>query len=272
MIDTVKIQDVGTGLFGRQEQFWINHLLPKYQQYRPGHKFTYKAPETLIKQNGFIALEFGHWTTQNERFDFLAAADASFSDMKKITGFKSLGFKKMGVAFGARGKGGRAVAHFEPHSFMINLTRMYGLGSFAHEYGHAIDYFFGGFIHQDPASFSLSGGSSIATKDYNKYPAGTLRDLMGKVLNSIIWEKPGKHSESYEAFTKIGGDYWIQRTEMFARAFEQWIHNQLAKKSIKNIFLTKSKYEARSYLKPDDFKRVLPHMNKLIKAIAAKSK
>ena len=96
---------------------------------------------------------------------------------------------------------------------------------------------------------------------------------MNKVLTAIIWEKPnGKHSASYEQFAKIGGEYWIQRNEIFARAFEQWTHNQLSQKGIKNIFLTKSKYEARAYLKPDDFLRVLPHINKLIKSFAEKSK
>lgn len=267
-----KIQDVNTGLNGRQEQFWKHNMSPKYENFRPGFNFKFKAPEELIKEHGFNALEFGHWTTQNERFDFLAAADASFSDMKKITGLKTLGFNKFGIAFGARGKGGSALAHFEPWSYMINLTRMKGLGSFAHEYGHALDYFYGGHIHQDPASFALSGGQSTATRQIDKFPAGTLRDLMNKVLMAIIWESPGKKSASYEQFAKIGGSYWIERTEMFARAFEQWTHHQLAQKAIKNIFLTKSKYITRAYLKPADFHRVLPHMNKLVKLLATKSK
>lgn len=267
-----KIQDVGTELDGRQEQYWNSHLKPKYERYRPGFKFKFKTPQQLVKENGFLAFEFGHWTTQNERFDFLAAADASFSDMKKITGIKNLGLNKMGVAFGARGKGGSAIAHFEPWSYMINLTKNKGLGSFAHEYGHALDYFFGTYIDQDPASCALSSGISTARKSLDKYPGGTLRELMNKVLTAIIWEKPGTLSESYQNFRKIGGTYWIERTEMFARAFEQWCHHVLAKKKINNVFLTKFKYEGRRYLKPADFNRVLPHMNKLIKAIAVKSK
>ena len=272
MSRSYKIQDVGVDLDGRQEKYWDRNLRPKYERYRPGFKFKFKEPKQIIKENGFIALEFGHWTNQNERFDFLAAADASFNDMRKVTGIKLLGMGKIGVAFGARGKGGSALAHFEPWSFMINLTKTKGMGSFAHEYGHALDYFFGGFIHQDPSSFSLSGGDSAAKKKLNKFPAGTLRDLMDKVLTAIIFEKPGALSKSYEQFTKVGGVYWIQRNEMFARAFEQWVHHQLAKKKVSNIFLTKSKYAARAYLSPADFKRVLPHMNKLIKAMAAKTK
>ena len=267
-----KIQDVGTDLDGRQEQYWDKKLRPKYERWRPGFRFKFKDPKQIIKEHGFIALEFGHWTDQNERFDFLAAADASFADMKKVTGLKSLGMKKIGLAYGARGKGGSAAAHFEPHSFMINLTKTKGMGSFAHEYGHALDYFFGGFIDQDPASFSLSGGDRTARQLTDKFPAGTLRYLMNKVITAIIFEKPGKLSSSYEAFLKAGSDYWYQRNEMFARAFEQWVHHQLSKKKIHNAMLTKTKYTARVYLTTKDFKRVLPHMNKLIRAMAAKTK
>jgi hypothetical protein len=266
-----KIQDVGKGLAGRQEEYWKYNLLPKYQNYRPGFKFSYKNPEDLIKENKFVALEFGHWTTQNERYDFLAAADASFSDMKKITGIKYLGCNKIGVAFGARGKGGSAMAHFEPGSFMINLTRNKGLGSFAHEYGHALDYFFGGYIEQDRDSFALSGGRTTAkTRDQKWYP-GSLHDLMDRVIYNVIWETHNKPSKSFSNFPS--GEYWFRRNEIFARTFEQWVLYQLAQKGIKNVFLTDYKYEdKKAYLTGEDFKRVLPHMNKLIKAIAIKSR
>lgn len=267
-----KIQDYGTGLNGRQEQYWMKNLLPRYQRFRPGFRFKFKTPEQLAKEFNFKAFEFGRWTNQNERFDFLAAADVSFSDMSRATGIKKIGLSKIGVAYGARGKGGSAMAHFEPWSFMINLTKDKGFGTFAHEYGHALDYFFGGYVEQLRSSFALSDGVSTARTKKNTYPAGSLRYLMANVLNQIIWEKPGKHSESYLEFRKIGGDYWYRRTEMFARVFEQWVHHQLGKKKVVNIFLTKQKYTARAYLKPKDFKRVLPHMNKLIKAMAAETR
>ena len=270
MIESYKIQDVGTALDGRQENYWDGHLKPKYEKYRPGFTFKFKSPEKTIGEHDFRALEFGHWSTQNERFDFLAAADVSFFDMQKVTKIKKLGFKKIGVAFGARGKGGAALAHFEPTTFMINLTRNKGLGAFAHEYGHAIDYLYGGYIDQIPGCFSLSGGQSLATRPQD-HTQGTARYYMDLVLQSIIWD--GKmQSDSYEAFKKIGGTYWIERTELFARAFEQWVHFQLAKKGIQNIFLTNSKYTNNAYLQPNDFKRVLPQMNKLISKLASLSK
>lgn len=269
---TMKIQDYGTNLSGRQEQYWQKKLRPKYERYRPGFRFKFKTPAQIAKENNIPAFEFGRWTTQNDRFDFLAAADVSFSDMARVTGIKPVGLGKIGIAYGARGKGGSALAHFEPGSFMINLTKTRGMGSYAHEYGHALDYLFGGMVELDPASFSLSGGDSLRTRQLDRFHPRSLRGLMDAVLNAVIWEKPGKLSASYEAFRGIGGKYWIQRTELFARAFEQWVHHQLAQKKIANSFLTKPKYQNSAYLTPKDFRRVLPHMNKLIRAMAAKSK
>lgn len=49
---------------------------------------------------------------------------------------------KLAIAFGARGKG-RALAHYEPARVVINLTKMKGAGSLAHEWGHAFDDFLG---------------------------------------------------------------------------------------------------------------------------------
>ena len=45
---------------------------------------------------------------------------------------------RLSIAFGARGSG-NALAHYEPLREVINLTKMKGAGSLAHEWGHALD-------------------------------------------------------------------------------------------------------------------------------------
>lgn len=45
---------------------------------------------------------------------------------------------RLSIAFGARGSG-NALAHYEPMREVINLTKMRGAGSLAHEWGHAFD-------------------------------------------------------------------------------------------------------------------------------------
>jgi hypothetical protein len=271
----VKVQDVGSApLRGRQEEYWNYRINPKYQKYRPGYKFIYKPEAEILKASNLKALEFGHYTTQYERFDFLACSDVSFSDIKKVTGFKDIGFGTIGLAYGARGMGGFAVAHFEPSSFMINLTRKSGFGAFAHEYGHAIDYFFGGYIDQIPGCFSLSGGHSISTKKLNQSIPDSLRFLMDNVMEAVIWKNAKEHTDMYNYLkrTKDPGGYWFRRTELFARAFEKYVHYKLNKKGIKNEFLLHTKYESGNYLSSNDFIKVLPRMERLIKKMALNSR
>lgn len=44
----------------------------------------------------------------------------------------------LAIAFGARGSG-NAAAHYEPLRKVINLTKMHGAGSLAHEWWHGLD-------------------------------------------------------------------------------------------------------------------------------------
>lgn len=276
----VKIIDVGAApLDGRQEQFWQKNIVPKFERLRPGLILKYTPQETILKKYNFKAFEYGHYTTQNERFDFLAAAQASFTDLQKVTGFKSLGFDLLGVAFGARGMGGNAAAHFEPGSYMINLTRKNGYNSFAHEYGHAIDYAFGHYAEPDMTSRSLSGGASVGARSLQFKPGETslysMRALMKMVLIRHMISPGGEMTESYKKLNEGSGgaEYWLRHTEIFARIFEQWVQYQLEKKGISNYFLTKHKYPGRfPYMTEKDFKIVLPYMNRLIKKMAERSK
>lgn len=280
-MQVVKITDVGAApLNGRQEQYWNVNIIPKYERLRPGLILKYTPQETILKKFHFKAFEYGNYTTQNERFDFLAAAQASFLDLQKVTGFKSLGFDLLGVAFGARGMGGNAAAHFEPGSYMINLTRKNGYTSFAHEYGHAIDYAFGHYAEPDMTSRSLSGGASVGARSLqlkaSESSLYSMRALMKMILiHQMINPDKGELTESYKKLNEGAGgaEYWLRHTEIFARIFEQWVHYKLEKKGISNYFLTKPKYGARfPYMVEKDFKKVLPFMDRLIKKMAERSK
>lgn len=90
---------------------------------------------------GFAGGEFGNWMNETDRqaslnygYDaFMDLADALNIDPQDI----SLG-GELSIAFGSRGSAG-AVAHYEPLRQVINLTKMHGAGSLAHEWGHALD-------------------------------------------------------------------------------------------------------------------------------------
>lgn len=111
------------------------------EDWREGRDVT---AEELLEKFGFRAIEYGEWLPQKERQEVINMAYDSFADLAQALNLRpkdvSLG-GELAVAFGARGTGGRgaALAHFEPGRFVMNMTRMKGAGSLAHEWFHAFD-------------------------------------------------------------------------------------------------------------------------------------
>ncbi|WP_415907007.1 LPD1 domain-containing protein [Oleiharenicola sp. Vm1] len=94
--------------------------------------------------------EFGLWVNQQERQEVLDRGYDAFRDLAEIYGWTpeslSLG-GKLAIAFGARGRGGWAAAHYEPGREVINLTKPSGEGCLAHEWAHALDHYLGNRAH-----------------------------------------------------------------------------------------------------------------------------
>lgn len=135
---SVYLKEHGKNIFRPQIQ--------KVTRENPNNNNAKKATgENILNDFGFRGGEFGNWVTNNERQEFLNYAQDAFNDLSDALGIdaKSLGQNgNMAIAFGARGKGlTGAVAHFEPQKKVINMTRLKGAGSLAHEYGHSIDNF-----------------------------------------------------------------------------------------------------------------------------------
>ena len=130
-------------------------------------------PEALIEVFGFRGINFGNWTKQSERQDFVNLAYDSLYDLSEILNLPpkamSLG-GKLGLAFGAQGRSS-AAGHFIPEYNEINLTRKAGAGSFAHEWWHALDYYFGdqkyGKDFSGVASLSLTEQGLLRKEIYN---------------------------------------------------------------------------------------------------------
>lgn len=106
------------------------------------------SAESLRSETECRAIEFGNWLPQDERQSVLNHAYDAFQDLAEATGLPYTATSLDGtlaMAFGARGSGGKgaALAHYEPARSVINLTRLSGAGSLAHEWGHALDNFLG---------------------------------------------------------------------------------------------------------------------------------
>jgi hypothetical protein len=194
----------------------------------------------------------------------------------------------LSVTFGARGTGG-ALAHYEPDGNIINITRYErgdsakivrflgtgGIHSFAHEYGHFLDYFGGGFVEHHPVYVALTGGSLTATRRLDV--SGEMRVTVENLMMGLIWsEYLKKHSSFYARLKDFVdkqpgfGDYFIQRNEMFARAFEVYINMELAEKGITNHFLSKPKYRKEVYPKPSELQPLIPLFRRFISLLRDK--
>ena len=270
-----KLTDIETGLGitgGRSERWWRGRLVrrsPGSTDYPLGDI----NPWAVINKYKLKGFEYGNWLSQNDRYDRLMATRDSLHDLSRVVGSANLGFDgTLGIAFGARGTGGGggAAAHFEPRLFMVNLTKQHGAGCLAHEYGHALDYFFGMYIDQNRLYSALSGGSSTARA--LKGNDGPLRRLMNAVLAAALNAPDGRQpSESYRRWQREYGaksDYWFRRTEVFARTFEQWVANRCHQLRIKNPFLCHAKYDGNAYLTAADYRRAAPHMDRLVAEMA----
>lgn len=95
---------------------------------------------------GFRGVEFGNWNNQEERQQLLNDAYDGLLDLAEVVGIPPRGISlngELALAFGARGHGlSGARAHYERDKAVINLTKMNGAGSLAHEWFHAMDHYF----------------------------------------------------------------------------------------------------------------------------------
>lgn len=128
----------------------------------------YRAGNEIVGQHymdtfGFRGGEFGNWMNQNDR---QASLNMGFEALKDLAFALKISDKDiayggvLAIAFGARGSG-NAAAHYEPLRKVINLTKMHGAGSLAHEWWHGLDDYLGtkmgvnGMLSENPRAYHL---------------------------------------------------------------------------------------------------------------------
>lgn len=290
---SVRLQDTSPGISkgSRIDNYWNEAGFKNfYKKFRPGNFdvpfISVDTLEKVVSKYHLSGIGFGHWVTQEDRFNYVAALIVSLHDLDKIMGFKqNVGLNgRTAIAFGARGQG-PAAAHYEPGTGIINITRYSkggtvkessfltggGVGALAHEYGHAIDYYFGMYYDRNIMIASLSGGGSVDRKFEQK--GGELRKAMDDVLNAIIWKDTARttYSKFYQKLldnVPVTKTYWYERTELFARTFEMYVQMKLAKLGIVNSFLTQKKYGGAVYPSEFDMLDIAPKITKLITIMA----
>lgn len=189
--------------------------------------FRMTEGNVLLSRYGLRGGEFGNYTTSKDRLGSINMAYDAFEDMYKAIGVSpkdiSLG-GNLAIAFGARGRG-NAMAHYEPTKNVINITKIRGAGSLAHEWGHAMDMFIGnhfgvhGFISNNTDGENVPESVKLLVKSFMENPDGSETAFYSA-------------SKSFDGkFKKSGNGYWASAHEMFARAFACYVKDKLNGKS-----------------------------------------
>ncbi|MGE1061180.1 LPD5 domain-containing protein [Megasphaera paucivorans] len=208
--------------------------------YRKGKDVT---PEIFGKAFGFRGVEFGNWVEGKRRQSDLNNAYDSLRDMANIIDVdpEALSLNgQLGLAFGARGIGGKhpAAAHYEPLHNVINLTKNEGAGSLAHEWLHALDYFFGTKRKKDEF-LSTASDVRLAAQGSKYYsPEGIRPEIVkkwGDIRKAIYNSGMVKRAEALDQYRSK--PYWSKPEELYARAFESYIVDKLKERGESDDYL-----------------------------------
>jgi hypothetical protein len=247
---------------------------------RGGRPVAGPDAELMAKDFAFKNVQFGNWVTDEDAAAHLEAAHGALFDLADVVGIApervSLG-GRLALAIGARGVGGpmAAAAHYEPGREIINLTKLAGGGSLAHEWGHAMDNILA--KHANPGATQgelyLSDGQVGRANPEVVQAYQRLMDTMTwadeetgqkahrlDALQSRYRDDPRSmsHDERVELrslagesrnwkrseFTDVSAglttsknSYWTRPHEMFARCFEAYVQDQLEDNARQSTYL-----------------------------------
>ncbi|KZE67939.1 hypothetical protein AWM68_17350 [Fictibacillus phosphorivorans] len=183
---------------------WERHL-PERPDRTGGAISTVEKPEDLLTFFHLRGAEFGHYMDDSKGMEHLLRSSEAMMDLAELLGLDYTSISLNGtlaMAYGARGRGGSALAHYEPLSKVINMTKEKGsLGVFAHEWFHGLDNHL----------YDLSHNSKNGKRGYASEPE-TLGQHVDSFLKLLFEElidliKEG-NSISYFENTNKPGERW----------------------------------------------------------------
>lgn len=146
----------------------------------------------VIEKLHFKSLTLGNYVKDDEAQEHIRHFVASIVDLCEVLNINLSINKKLAIAFGAFGRGGKAMATYYPTRQLINLTKRNGDGSVAHEWGHFFDHFLNGFSLSKPALLTESYYNLILEKfgqkrKYLTHPRKSMsQDYFVSELNYIL--------------------------------------------------------------------------------------
>ncbi|UFM64251.1 PLxRFG domain-containing protein [Paracoccus sp. MA] len=240
------------------------------------------TPEVFGETFGFRGVQFGNWVGGGRRQQDLNDAFDALMDLAGVLDIppRALSLNgTLGLAFGARGTGGvsPAAAHYEPDQVVINLTKMNGAGSLAHEWFHAFDNYFARAATDKKGNYITDRAVGTGARVEGVRPE--VMDALVVLRRAIA--KTGLKTRSANIDKTRSKAYWSTGIEMHARAFESYVIAKLQDQSIANDYLAnvvegtawQMKAELSGlgdsypYLKPDEIEVVRPAFDALFNAI-----
>ena len=175
----------------------LAHVRRTGPDYRNGQEIT---GQHYLETFGFRGGEFGNWMNQNDR---QASLNMGFEALKDLAAVLQINDKDiayqgtLAIAFGARGSG-NAAAHYEPLRKVINLTKMHGAGSLAHEWWHGFDDYLG----------AKMGAKGMLSEQPRLYP------LFQKLIDTMKYkpetpEQAAKRTEAQSERTRKNAASWL---------------------------------------------------------------
>lgn len=207
--------------------------------YRQGRDI---AGDDYIRDFGIKGGEFGNWLSELDRKTSLNYGYDAFCDLADALGMEKTDISLNGtlsIGFGSRGLGlSGAAAHYEPLRKVINLTKMNGAGSLAHEWWHAFEDYISGDTHQSQMSSDLS-----------KLPTNT-RTAATELINTMLY-RDGTVEENALASQKQA-DRYQQRLKYYLDNNFAALNGKMSKETMQNY--VNQKYYKRMATEAD-FKR-----------------
>ena len=211
------------------------------EDYRQGKDV---GAEEFRETFGFRGVEFGNWVDQVKRQQDINEAYDGLMDLAILLDVppKALSLNsELGIAFGARGKGGKgaAKAHYEPGKIVINLTKKDGAGSLAHEWWHGLDNYFSR-MRGDKVSYLTDSPRTKKRQVLGGWEDDTsIRPEMVARFKGVVdaikaTDLPTRAKELDGRRTK---EYWATTIEMSARSFESYVIGRLKEKGLSNDYL-----------------------------------
>jgi len=223
---------------GRKKRYNPADLYVKHAS-RKGPKISQKTQKQqekfLLKEVNLRGLQYGKTLTEDERKHHLEKVTEAFTDLTdainlpiEIGSFNG----RLGLALGARGKSS-ALAHYEPCEVAINLTRVNGVGSLAHEWWHFFD---------NISSKVMGEGQGYGSEAYFRNVGDDVPKI-NKAWENLQTELRGfvnrmTSEDDYYKFVGSQSSYYSSTREASARAFEIYLTHKLESKGRQNTYLT----------------------------------